>query len=246
MSTEKAPQNSGSGSDTDSQAPDIRANTGENPFLPFNQNRTRPFFEAAKILLEKSAKPEERPVKGPQPSPFKGDLIDHERFLRQLENLFALEHRTFQQGIRKICYVANLLYRNKDDKFGDPASRYESYHLKSHTNVAQRVLGSPQDYLDPKWKEWATFVEALRSSFSNRVSREQAVTDWHLLKHMNSIDDYLDKLIRLMWQTSYKGQTVEDKLKRGLNHKLAEDWASVIKKAEMVEEQIVLHREMGY
>ena len=89
-------------------------------------------------------------------------------------------------------------------------------------------------------------MEALRSSFSNRVSREQAVTDWHLLKHMNSIDDYLDKLIRLMWRTGYKGQTVEDKLKRGLNHKLGEDWARVIKKPETVEEQIILLREIGH
>ena len=88
------------------------------------------------------------------------------------------------------------MHRNKDNKFGDPASWYESYHLKIDANAAQRVPGSLQDYLDPKWKEWATFVEALRSSFSNKVSREQAIIDWHLLKHMNSIDDYLDKLIR--------------------------------------------------
>ena len=160
--------------------------------------------------------------------------------------MFALKHRTFQQDIRKIRYVANLLYRNKDDKFRDPASWYESYYLKIDANVAQRVPGSPQGYLDPKWKEWTTFVEALRSSFSNRVSREQAVTDWHLLKHTNSIDNYLDKLIRLMWRTGSKGQRVEDKLKRGLNYKLGEDWARVIKKPETVEEQIVLLREIGH
>ena len=185
-------------------------------------------------------------MKAPQPSPFNRDLEDLERFLRQLENMFALEHRTFQQDITKIRYAANLLPRNKHDKFGDPASWYESYYLKIDANAAQRVPGSQQDYLDPKWKEWATFVEGLRSSFLNRVSREQAVTDWHLVKHMNSIDDYLDKLIRLMWQTGYKGQTVKDKLKRGLNHKLGEDWARVIKKPETVEEQIVLLREMGH
>ena len=115
------------------------------------------------------------------------------------------------------------MYRNKDDKFGDLVGWYESYHLKIDANAVQRVPGSPQDYLDPKWKEWATFVEALRSSFSNRVSSEQAVMDWYLLKHMNSIDDYLDKLIRLMWQTRYKGQTVVDKLKLGLDYKLGED-----------------------
>ena len=63
MSTKKALQNSGSS--TDSQAPDNGANTGRNPFLPFDQNQTRQFFEAVKILLEKSAKPEEQPVKAP-------------------------------------------------------------------------------------------------------------------------------------------------------------------------------------
>ena len=67
-----------------------------------------------------------------------------------------------------------------------------------------------------------------------------------MLKYTNSINDYLDKLIRLIWQTGYKGQTVKDKLKRGLNHKLGEDWARVIKKLETVEEQIVLLREMGH
>ena len=49
-----------------------------------------------------------------------------------------------------------------------------------------------------------------------------------------------------MWRTGYKGQTVEDKLKRGLNHKLGEDWDRVIKKPEAMEEQIVLLREIGH
>ena len=116
----RLPQNSWSG--TDPQVPDIGANTGGKPFLPFDQNQTREFFKAVKILLKKSAKPEEWLVKAPQPLPFKEDPEDLERFLRQLENVFALEHRTFQQDIRKIYYTANLLHRNKDDKFGDPAS----------------------------------------------------------------------------------------------------------------------------
>ena len=109
--------------------------------------------------------------------------------------------------------MPNLLQRNKDAKFGDPASWYESYHLNIDTNAAQKAPSSPMEYLNPKWREWSTFIEALRSSFSNRVSREQAVTEWHLLKYTNSIDDYLDKLLRLMWRTRYKGQTMEDKLK---------------------------------
>ena len=82
-------------------------------------------------------------MKAPQPSPFKGDPEDFERFLRQLETVFALEHRTFQKDIRKIHYAANLLHRNKNVKFADPASWYESYHLKIDANAAQRVPGSP-------------------------------------------------------------------------------------------------------
>ena len=90
------------------------------------------------------------------------------------------------------------------------------------------------------------FVEALRASFSNRVSREQAVTEWQNLKHNSSIDQYLDTLIRLMWRTGYKGAIVEDKLKRGLNARLAKDWARVVNKPETVERQIALVREMGH
>ena len=93
MRPEKALQNFGSGAD--SQAPDIGANTGGNPFLPFDQNQIRQFFEAVKILLEKSAKLEEWLVKAPQPLPFKRDPEDLERFLRQLENVFTLEYQNF-------------------------------------------------------------------------------------------------------------------------------------------------------
>ena len=92
MSTEKAPQNSRSGSGTDPQVPDVGANTGGNPFLPFDENQTRQFFEVVKVLLEKSAKPEEQLLKAPQPSPFKRDREDLQTFLRQLENVFALKH----------------------------------------------------------------------------------------------------------------------------------------------------------
>ena len=59
MSTAKATQNSRSRSGTDPQVPDIKANTRGNPFLPFDQNQIRQFFEAVKILLKKSAKPQE-------------------------------------------------------------------------------------------------------------------------------------------------------------------------------------------
>ena len=140
MSTKKDLQNSGL--DAGLQAPGNGANTGGNPFLPVNQNQMRQFFKVVKTLLEKAAKPEEWRVKASQPSPFKGDPEDLQRFLRQLENVFALEYWTFQQDIWKICYSANLLYKNKNDKFRVPASWYKSYYLKINANAAQRVLGS--------------------------------------------------------------------------------------------------------
>src|SRR5258708_5827239 len=73
-----------------------------NPLLPFNENQTRLLFKAVRVLLKKSTITEERSVKAPQPSPFKGDPEDLERFLQQLENIFALENRTFKEDIRKI------------------------------------------------------------------------------------------------------------------------------------------------
>ena len=71
MSTRKAPQTSRSS--IDSYSPEVRAKPQSeanlqlrgNPLLPFDQNQTRQFFEAVKILLEKLANPEKGPVKVP-------------------------------------------------------------------------------------------------------------------------------------------------------------------------------------
>ena len=64
---------------------------------------------------------------------------------------------------------------------------------------------------------WSVFVESLRSSFATRVGREQAVNQWHELKHTDSIDDFLESLTNLMWSTGYTEEIAKDKLNRGLN-----------------------------
>ena len=60
---------------------------------------TKVLMKAIKLLMEKSTKPEEKEIRAPQPSPFKGNPEDLERFLRQLENVFALEARSFKDDV---------------------------------------------------------------------------------------------------------------------------------------------------
>ena len=51
-------------------------------------------------------------VEAPKPQPYKGDPEDLKRFLRQLENVWALESHKYRKDITKIRYAANLLHRN--------------------------------------------------------------------------------------------------------------------------------------
>ena len=94
----------------------------------------------------------------------------------------------------------------------DPAKWYESYHPKIDLSAAQRLPGGAKTTLDPKWALWRVFVKTLRCSFATRVGREQAVTQWLELKHIDSIDDYLDSLTNLMWRTGYTEDHAKDKL----------------------------------
>jgi len=97
----------------------------------------------------------------------------------------------------------------------------ESYHLKVNEEASRRMPGYRSGPMDPVWKTWSRFVDSLRSSFSNRISRQQAVQQWKDPCHTNSIDDLLDKLVCLQWRTGYTGNVVKDKLERSLSYKLA-------------------------
>jgi len=49
--------------------------------------------------------------------------------------------------------------------------------------------------LDYVWKTWTRFVQSLKTSYSNGIGHQQAVQQWEKLRHINSIDDFLDKLV---------------------------------------------------
>ena len=111
----------------------------------------------------------------PKLQPYKGDPDDLERFLRQLNNVWALEALGDKKDITTIRYAANLRYRNTNDKHGDPVKWYEAYHPKINLAAAKRLPGGAKGTLDPVWSTWNVFVESLRASFATKVGREQAV-----------------------------------------------------------------------
>jgi hypothetical protein len=205
---------------------------------------------SSKKLIEKyilaTLKDKKDRVRAPNPQPYKGDPEDLERFIRQLENVWALEPRKYKKDITKIRFSANLLHRNTSDKHRDPVKWYESYHPKIDLSAAQRLPGGTKTTLDPKWATWRVFVETLRSSFATRVGREQAVTQWLELKHTDSIDDYLDGLTNLMWRTGYTEDHAKDKLIRGLNKELGQAWAQTPQKPRSLHEQMAMLRDIGH
>jgi hypothetical protein len=171
------------------------------------------------------------------PKPFKGDPKDLDRFLIHLENKFSAEPNRFKEDIIKIRFAAQLLE--------DKAHRwYKSYHLQISEKDAYRVRGVRQ--LDPRYATWERFEASLRTSFGERITRDSAVTEWLNLRHTNSIDDYIDAITRLMWETGYDGKTAEDKIKRGLNDELSKDWSKVFNKPKDIGEQLMLLRQMGH
>ena len=160
----------------------------------------------------------------PKPQPYKGDPEDLERFLRELENVWALEAHRYKKDITKIRHAANLLHRNTNDKHGDPVKWYEAYHPKIDVAAAKRLPGGAKATLDSVWSTWNVFVESLRASFTTRVGREQAVNQWQELKHTDSIDNFLDRLTNLMCRTGYTEEVAKDKLIRGLNKEVGLAW----------------------
>jgi hypothetical protein len=182
----------------------------------------------------------------PKPQGYKGDPEDLERFIRQLENVWALESHKYKSDITKIRYAANLLHRNTSDKHSDPVKWYESYHPKIDLAAARRLPGGAKVTLDPKWSEWSTFVESLRASFATRVGREQAVNQWQALQHTDSLDDFLDSLTNLMWRTGYGDEVAKDKLVRGLNKEVGQAWAQIPQKPRSLHEQMALLRDIGH
>ena len=182
----------------------------------------------------------------PKPRPYKDDREDLERFLRQIENVWALEPHKYKEDITKILYAANLLHRNTIHKHSDPVKWYEAYYPKIDLGAALRFPGVARATLDPVWSKWSVFVQSLRSRIATRVGREQAVNQWHELKHTDSIDDLLDNLTNLMWHTGYTEEIAKDKLNRGLNREVGLMWAQTPQKPHALHEQMALIRDIGH
>jgi hypothetical protein len=176
-------------------------------------------------------------MKTPDPKPFKGEAEDLDRFLLQLENKFSMEPSRFESDLIKIRYTGQLLE-------GKAYKWYKSYHLQISSRDAYRVRGIRE--LDPTYASWDRFEASLRSSFGERITRDQAVREWHRLRHSDNIDDFVDEINRLMWITGYEGDIVEDKLKHGLNEELGKEWAKLAQKPAEIGEQLALLRDMGH
>jgi len=177
---------------------------------------------AALLCSLKCEKP--RP-EAPKLKTYKGDPEDLERFIQSLENVWAIEKRKYKDNLIKICFTTNLLERPISSKHRNPVQWYEAYHPKIDLAAARRLPGGQRAVIDPIWSTWDVFVAALRSSFGTKVGKEQAVTQWLNLQHTNSIDEYLDSLTNLMWQTGYPGDIAKDKLVRELNREVGLAWA---------------------
>ena len=180
-----------------------------------------------------------REPKAPQPSKFKGEAHDVDRFLRQCENVFEIESSSFQRDTTKIRYTGNLLEGQA------PINWYEAYHNLIDQGAANRAAGCHVE-LDAHWAHWESFTHAFRSSFGDRVTREEAVVKWDKLSQTAGIDAFLDQVVQLMWKTGYKGEVVDDKISQGLNSELALDWAKVAEKPASLHARIQLIRQMGH
>jgi len=66
------------------------------------------------------------------------------------------------------------------------------------------------------------------------------------LQYNNSIDDYFDTLINLVWRTGYPEKVAKDKLIRGLNKEVRLAWAQIPNKPEKLNEQIAMLRDIGH
>lgn len=176
--------------------------------------------------------------KAPDPEKFSGKAEDLDRFLRQLEVKFSLEKHRFSEDLTKIKFTSLLLSQ-------EAAKWYESYDLYISPTAREGLPGAPKHF-DPLWTTWDHFRKSLKDSFGNRVSREQAVKDWEKLRHTNSIDDFLDALVRLSWRTGYRDTVLEDKIRHSLNHELGKQWAQTYPKPTDVREQMALLRDMGH
>lgn len=137
------------------------------------------------------------PKKSTVPKPFKGNPDDLERFLRQIQDVFAHDKAHYSTDLDKILFTTGLLE--------DGASAwYESIHYLVNEESAR--LDGKDWNPDSPWVKWEFFRSALKESFGGSISRENAVQEWEsLTMKVGKVDIYLDRVVQLVWHTDYSG-----------------------------------------
>ena len=79
---------------------------------------------------------------------------------------------------------------------------YSAYYLQISSQNAARIRGIIE--LDPQYASWDRFEASLRATFGKRITRKEAIRDWEKLCHATSINDFVDKITRLMWVTGFE------------------------------------------
>jgi len=99
--------------------------------------------------LLRSLKREKPRPEAPKPKAYKGDPKDLERFIRSLDNVWAIEKRKYKDDLTKIRFTANLLERPTSSKYRDPVQWYEAYHPKIDLAAARQLPGGQRAVIDP-------------------------------------------------------------------------------------------------
>ena len=116
----KKPREPGIGGNPEDSSDDSDSNASNNPGeLPKKKITSKDLLHKYLKAMVQDYKKRDK-ADAPKPQPYKGDLEDLERFIRQLENVWALEAHRYKKDITKIRYAANLLQKNSADKNRDP------------------------------------------------------------------------------------------------------------------------------
>src|SRR6266849_4313569 len=129
---------------------------------------------------------------------------------------------------------------------GGPAkSWYEGIHPHINRHAALRE-GIPFNK-DSPYHKWSSFFDLIRTRFGQSLSRDLYVVEWERIKHQDGkIEEFLDKLGDLMWNVSYFGEAIKDRIKSGLTSSLRCSWAAVQNKPDNVSAYMGALREFAH
>ena len=158
--------------------------------------------------------------------PFDGDADDVKRFVLDVESKFDYHRKALYKDMDKIRLIVPLL-EGKAKKWS------ENINVNINRHAAARQ-GVEFDKNNKLWK-WNTFFALLQSSFGQSLTQDKSVQEWNPLCHRDgNIDYFLDRIHNLIYATSYTGEMVKDKIKKGLRDEMWRNWAMVQGKPEQI------------